>query len=160
MTAALSGDGVSRPPCPRRGGHSIEGGRRDDSEAHTIRSQPIHGQRELVSARSQPERPLYRRRSTPGREDGAYWLLDTIAICQQHEEPVATEEFQVWKLTVREDRSATLVCDDGNDNIVYILFSCRLTCHTALVPSVLWCFCTRSIFAVSFILGGELWQPQ
>jgi len=50
---------------------------------------------------------------------GAYWLLDTIANCQQHEKRVAAEEFQVWKLTVREDRSATLVCDDGNDNIVY-----------------------------------------
>jgi len=27
--------------------------------------------------------------------------------------------FQVWRLTVREDRSATLVCDGGNDSIVY-----------------------------------------
>jgi hypothetical protein len=25
----------------------------------------------------------------------------------------------VWKLTVREDRSATLVCEAGNDNVVY-----------------------------------------
>ena len=50
---------------------------------------------------------------------GAYWLLDAIAICQLHEKHVAAEEFQVWKLTVREDRTATLVCDDGNDNIVY-----------------------------------------
>ncbi len=29
------------------------------------------------------------------------------------------EEFQVWKLTVRDDHSASLVCDDGNDHIVY-----------------------------------------
>ena len=50
---------------------------------------------------------------------GAYWLLDTIAICQRHEKRVASEEFQVWKLTVREDHTATLVCDDGNDNIVF-----------------------------------------
>jgi hypothetical protein len=28
-------------------------------------------------------------------------------------------EFQVWKLTVHPDRSATLTCDDGNDNIVF-----------------------------------------
>jgi hypothetical protein len=27
----------------------------------------------------------------------------------------AAEEFQVWKLTVRPDRSATLTCDDGNE---------------------------------------------
>ena len=32
---------------------------------------------------------------------------------------MAAQEFQVWKLTVREDRTASLVCDDGNDNIFY-----------------------------------------
>jgi hypothetical protein len=52
-------------------------------------------------------------------EGGAYWLLDAIAIAQLYEKNVATEELQVWKLTVREDRTATLVCDDDNDNIVY-----------------------------------------
>jgi len=52
-------------------------------------------------------------------QGGAYWLLDIIAIAQQHEPPVAQEEFQVWKLQVRADRSATVLCDDGNGNIVY-----------------------------------------
>ena len=52
-------------------------------------------------------------------EAGAYWLLDAIAICQRYEKAVASEGFQVWKLTVREDRTASLVCSDGNDNIVY-----------------------------------------
>jgi hypothetical protein len=52
-------------------------------------------------------------------EGGAYWLLDTIAICQRHEKNVAAQGFQVWTLKVREDRSASLICDDGNDNIVY-----------------------------------------
>jgi hypothetical protein len=42
-------------------------------------------------------------------EGGAYWLLDAIAIAQLYEKSVATEEFQVWNLTVREDRTATLV---------------------------------------------------
>jgi hypothetical protein len=32
---------------------------------------------------------------------------------------VAAEEFQVWKLAVRPDRTATLTCDDGNLNIVF-----------------------------------------
>jgi hypothetical protein len=32
---------------------------------------------------------------------------------------VAAEPFQVWKLTVRPDRAAVLVCENGNDNIVY-----------------------------------------
>ena len=50
---------------------------------------------------------------------GAYWLLDEIALIQPHEKRVAAEEFQVWKLTVRPDRTATLACDDGNHNVVY-----------------------------------------
>ena len=50
---------------------------------------------------------------------GAYWLLDEIAIIQPHNKAVAAEEFQVWKLTVRPDRTATLTCDDGNGRIVY-----------------------------------------
>jgi hypothetical protein len=49
---------------------------------------------------------------------GAYWLLDAIAICQT-ERCVRAEEFQVWKLTVRPDRTATLVCENGDYGIVY-----------------------------------------
>ena len=50
---------------------------------------------------------------------GAYWLLDEIALVQPHNKRVAAEEFQVWKLIVRPDRTAKLTCDDGDDNIVY-----------------------------------------
>jgi len=50
---------------------------------------------------------------------GAYWLLDEIALVQPHNKRVAAEDFQVWKLVVRPDRTATLTCGDGNDNIVY-----------------------------------------
>jgi hypothetical protein len=49
----------------------------------------------------------------------AYWLLDTIAICQRSEKHVTAEPFQVWKLNVVSGRSATLVCGDGRGNIVY-----------------------------------------
>jgi len=49
----------------------------------------------------------------------AYWLLDEIALAQRYEKRVADEEFQHWKLTVNADHTATLTCDDGNDNIVY-----------------------------------------
>jgi len=38
---------------------------------------------------------------------------------QPYNKAVAAEEFQVWKLAVHPDRSATLTCDDGNDNIVF-----------------------------------------
>jgi hypothetical protein len=48
---------------------------------------------------------------------GAHWLLDEIAIIQPYNKAVAAEEFQVWKLAVRPDRTATLTCDDGNRNI-------------------------------------------
>jgi len=32
---------------------------------------------------------------------------------------VAAEPFQVWKLSIRDDRTATLTCDDGNGTVVY-----------------------------------------
>jgi hypothetical protein len=50
---------------------------------------------------------------------GAYWLLDEIALAQRFEKAVAAEEFQVWKLAVKDDDSATLICEDGNDNVVF-----------------------------------------
>jgi hypothetical protein len=50
---------------------------------------------------------------------GAYWLIDEIAIIQPCDKAVAAEEFQLWRLVVRPDKTATLTCDDGNGNIVY-----------------------------------------
>jgi hypothetical protein len=50
---------------------------------------------------------------------GAYWLLEEIALAQRFVTEVAAEEFQVWKLTVKADNSATLACEDGNDNVVF-----------------------------------------
>ncbi len=44
---------------------------------------------------------------------GAYWLLDEIAFAQPIRE-VAAEAFQVWRLKVNPDHSATLACEDGN----------------------------------------------
>ena len=38
---------------------------------------------------------------------GAYWLLDEIALIQPYDKAVAAEEFQLWKLKVADDRSAT-----------------------------------------------------
>lgn len=52
-------------------------------------------------------------------ECGAFWLLDSIALAQLSEKRVAAEEFQVWKLAVRPDRTATLTCEDGNYNVIY-----------------------------------------
>lgn len=50
---------------------------------------------------------------------GAYWLLDEIALAQRYSKSVARELFQVWTLTVGDDRSARLVCNDGNGRDVF-----------------------------------------
>jgi hypothetical protein len=50
---------------------------------------------------------------------GAYWLLDEIALIQPYDKRVAAEAFQVWRLKVNADMSAELLCEDGNDNVVY-----------------------------------------
>ena len=45
----------------------------------------------------------------------AYWLLDKIAL--HGSSKIGRERFQVWKLTVNPDCSATLTTEDGNDNV-------------------------------------------
>jgi hypothetical protein len=50
---------------------------------------------------------------------GAYWLIDEIALAQRYKKSVGAEKFQLWKLTVKQDHTATLTCDDGNGNVVY-----------------------------------------
>lgn len=50
---------------------------------------------------------------------GAYWLLDEIVIIQPYNRRVAAEPFQVWKLKVNDDATADLICEDGNNNVVY-----------------------------------------
>ena len=50
---------------------------------------------------------------------GAYWLRDEIALAQRYQKSVAGEEFQLWKLTVNPDHTATIACEDGNGKPVY-----------------------------------------
>jgi uncharacterized protein DUF6876 len=50
---------------------------------------------------------------------GAYWLLDEIALAQRAVKAVAREEFQVWTLAVKDDRTAQLSCEDGDDKTVF-----------------------------------------
>jgi hypothetical protein len=50
---------------------------------------------------------------------GAYWLLDEIALAQRGSNRVVAEAFQLWRLTVNADRTATLACEDGNGSAVY-----------------------------------------
>ena len=55
----------------------------------------------------------------------AHWLIDTIALLQVGS-AVEGEPFQVWRLVVREDHSATLTCTDGgrsaNDGVPITLY--------------------------------------
>ncbi len=50
---------------------------------------------------------------------GAYWLLDEIVFAQSANKRLATEGFQLWKLSVRADQTATLTCEDGNGKPVF-----------------------------------------
>ncbi len=49
---------------------------------------------------------------------GAYWLLDEIAFSQTLPR-AAAEEFQLWRLTVHPNQTATLACEDGNGHVVF-----------------------------------------
>jgi len=51
--------------------------------------------------------------------DGEIGVGDMLRIddLQRYEKSVAATRFQVWKLTVHSDRTASLVCDNGNDNL-------------------------------------------
>lgn len=49
---------------------------------------------------------------------GAYWFIDLIA-SMQLDPKVAAEEFQSWKLTVGDNHTGMVTCDDGNGNWVY-----------------------------------------
>ncbi len=46
---------------------------------------------------------------------GAYWLIDVVA-SYQGDKRARAEEFQVWKLTVKPDQSATVSMTDGNSD--------------------------------------------
>jgi hypothetical protein len=49
---------------------------------------------------------------------GAYWLLDEITFAQAKKR-IAAEAFQLWKLKVRADQSARLICEDGNGEVIF-----------------------------------------
>jgi hypothetical protein len=51
---------------------------------------------------------------------GAYWLLDEIALVRSGDKRVTGESFQVWQLTINGDKTATLTCEDGNKNVLYV----------------------------------------
>lgn len=50
---------------------------------------------------------------------GAHWLVDEVALAQRFIPAVRAEEFQTWTLAVAADKTAKLICDDGNGDVVY-----------------------------------------
>ncbi len=50
---------------------------------------------------------------------GAYWLIDEIAFAQRFDKLLAAEEFQLWKLMVNADHTATLTCEGGDGGVVF-----------------------------------------
>ncbi|MCO6490872.1 MAG: hypothetical protein J5I98_20810 [Phaeodactylibacter sp.] len=67
--------------------------------------------------------PLFRQfRYTDGvkflaERAGAYWLLDYIFSNQSHKS-LRGQGFQVWKIRVKQDDSATITVEDGNNNVL------------------------------------------
>ena len=51
---------------------------------------------------------------------GAYWLIDEIAFAQRFDKLLAAEEFQCWALKVNADHTATLTCEDGDGEAVFV----------------------------------------
>ena len=51
------------------------------------------------------------------QEGGAFWLIDKILLTTRAKNNL--QEFGVWKLEVKEDKSAILVCEDGNYHQLY-----------------------------------------
>jgi hypothetical protein len=49
---------------------------------------------------------------------GAFWLLDLIAVSQGRDKRLDRQQFQVWKLAVLPDNSATITVEDGNFNVL------------------------------------------
>jgi hypothetical protein len=105
---------------PRRGGHIKKRGKHHDDEDFQQKRPPQFTGSENWYRHAINRNVFF----TDGAQHvaehgGAYWLLDEIATIQPYNRAVAAEEFQVWKLAVRPDRSATLTCDDGNGKIVF-----------------------------------------
>ena len=121
MTAALCPAAYLCLSCPRRWGHFKEKRHNMTNTASLSESQL----RQFTGSENWYRHGINRAvLFTDGAKfladrGGAYWLLDIIAIAQQHDARVSGEEFQVWNLKVHSDRSATVFCDDGNGNPVY-----------------------------------------
>jgi len=56
-----------------------------------------------------------------GDEGGLFWFIDIIATRQHQSNKDDSDDwaFQNWILTVYQDKSWIVVCDDGNRNVLY-----------------------------------------
>jgi hypothetical protein len=121
MTAALGCAGVTCQFSPRRGGHLKRKKHIMNDEAKLI----LKDLRHFTGSENCYRHGINRNVTFTGGAKyvadtaGAFWLLDENAIIQPHDQRVATEEFQLWRLTVNVDRTALLACEDGNGCVIY-----------------------------------------
>src|SRR5580698_7093693 len=105
--------------CPRRGGHSNQ----EASMTKTAKLSPAD-----LSQFTGTEN-YYRHALNPNilltdgaqyvANQGTHWLLDVIALAQCADKQFARHAFQVWRMVVRSDRSATIAVEDGNNNSLF-----------------------------------------
>jgi len=50
---------------------------------------------------------------------GAYWLIDYI-FSNQHDAILKAADFQVWKIKVENNHTASIQVEDGNDNLIKV----------------------------------------
>ncbi|MCB9352732.1 MAG: hypothetical protein H6573_35400 [Lewinellaceae bacterium] len=48
---------------------------------------------------------------------GVFWLIEYV-FSNQLDETIKDHDFQVWALTVKDDDSAVIRVEDGNDNLI------------------------------------------
>lgn len=78
---------------------------------------------------------------------GAYWLIDEIVLLQKFNARVQREEFQVWKLTVK-DSVGKLTCTDGNDGTKPI-YSKRIPFTDFPLPEITFWFANNVLYLPS-----------
>jgi len=52
-------------------------------------------------------------------QSASFVVREPIALIQPYDKAVAAEEFQLWKLNVAPDHTATLTCENGNGTTVF-----------------------------------------
>ena len=72
-------------------------------------------------------------------EGDVLWFFDIVGLVQTINEDTNQEVFQHWHVKWEEDMATTIVCEDGNNNIVY----------TRVIPYTYFPFRSLDVYAVN-----------